>query len=306
MKKTFFLSVLIGNALFSVAQDPLFYNSNSSLVNLNPSFAGSNGGIRNQFSYRSQGSNMNPDFSTFLNSTDCYLKKIKAGLAISYLHDNWWNSTIKSDILSVSYAQYFSVMEGKLKIIPSVQFAYAKRTADYSALNLDDPMVSQWGITEPYPSKNYADFSSGLVINYKNKAYIGVAVFHLNEPDAGLTGSYKLPMSTNVHASYNFELSEKSQLQAIYVFKNQNFWHTHRLGLNLISFKHLVTGIALTNYDTPIISLGYRNNYFSVLAGYDVNMSKLAGSTYTSWELHASFNLRNKEQRKQLTSFESW
>jgi type IX secretion system PorP/SprF family membrane protein len=306
MKRVSLTCILICSIFLSYAQDPVFYNSNQSLIQLNPSFAGSNGGIRNQFSYRSQGSNINPDFSTYLNSTDCYLKKIKAGLAISYLNDNWLNSTIETNIFSVSYAQYFSVMEGKLKIIPSVQFAYAKRTADFSALNLDDAKTNPWGITEAFPSRQYADISSGLVINYKNKAYIGVALFHLNEPDAGITSTYKLLISTNVHASYNFELSEKNQLQATYVFKNQNFWQTHRLGLNLISFKHLITGVAITNFDTPIISLGYRNNFFNVLVGYDVNMSRLAGSTYKSWELHASFNLRNKEQRKALTSFETW
>lgn len=306
MKKTILLGILILSFTISNAQDPSFYNSNQSLIYLNPSFAGSNGGIRNQASYRNQWPQTSYNFSTYLNTVDLYIKAIRGGLAVSAMHDDVYSGLLKTTKISLSYAQYLGLLKGTLKVIPSVQFSYAKRTADYGSLSFDDPRTSQWGITEPNSSKQYFDFGAGLLVNYKNKLFIGTSFFHINQPDGGLLWTYKLPVNFNFHASYNFKLSEKSCLQALYRTNSQSMFWTNRLGLNLVSFNHLITGIGLVNWEEPVLSAGYRNNYFNLLIGYDFTLSKLAGNTAGNWELHASFNLRNKEQRKQLTSFESW
>lgn len=55
------------------AQDPIFLNANHSLLNLNPSFAGSNGGFRNQFSFRNQWPSLSGRYHTYINSADVYL-----------------------------------------------------------------------------------------------------------------------------------------------------------------------------------------------------------------------------------------
>jgi len=307
MKKTIVFSILIFSILISNAQDAYIYNSNQSLVYLNPSFAGSNGGFRNQFSYRDLWSKLTNGYNTYINTFDVYLKPLRGGIAISWMQNNLFNYAFQSNILSISYAQYFSFKNGDLKIVPSLQIAYAKRTADYSSFNFVDGFVPQWGDTlGPYYEKQYADFSSGLLVNYKNKLYVGTSFFHMNQPDIGFWGTRKLPIGFNFHASYNFKLSEKSCLQALYRTNSQSMFWTNRLGLNLVSFNHLITGIGLVNWEEPVLSAGYRNNYFNLLIGHDFTLSKLAGNTGGSWELHASFNLRNKEQRKTLTSFESW
>jgi type IX secretion system PorP/SprF family membrane protein len=305
MKKTIVLSILIFSVLISNAQDPVFYNSNQSLIYLNPSFAGSNGGIRNQFSYRESHS-----FITYLNTFDLYIKAIKGGLAISVINDNVYGS-VKTTGASLSYAQHFSFLDGDLKIIPSLQVAYGQRDLNTSYLNFGDMLDPRYGLVwtsslTPSSNKTYVDFSSGLLVTFKNKLYIGASFFHMNQPDIGFLGTQKLPVKFNLHASYNIQLSEKSCLQALYRTNSQSMFWTNRLGLNLVSFNHLITGIGLVNWEEPVLSAGYRNNYFNLLIGYDFTLSKLAGNTAGNWELHASFNLRNKEQRKTLTSFESW
>ena len=52
------------------AQDAYFSNTSQSLLRLNPSFAGSNGGVRNQLSYRY---NNNRGFSTIYNAADVFV-----------------------------------------------------------------------------------------------------------------------------------------------------------------------------------------------------------------------------------------
>jgi type IX secretion system PorP/SprF family membrane protein len=311
MKKTILLSIFIFGTLISKAQDPVFYNSNQSLIYLNPSFAGSNGGLRNQFSYKNQWPSLSGKYVTFLNAFDLYIKAIRGGLAVSVIQDNQANGLLKTTGASLAYAQHISFLDGDLKIIPSLQVAYGQRDLNTTALNFGDMIDPRLGLVwtnsiTPSSKITYADFSAGLLVNYKNKLFIGTSIFHMNEPDAGLLSSYKLPFNFNLHASYNFQLSEKSQVQAFYVFNGQNNFWTNRLGLNFVSFNHLVTGIGLVSLDTPILSAGYRNDYFNLLLGYDFTLSKLAGNTGGTWEFQASFNLRNKEQRKALTGFETW
>jgi len=311
MKKTILFNILIFSVLISNAQDPVFYNSNQSLIYLNPSFAGSNGGIRNQFSYRNQWPQTSYNFSTYLNTVDLYIKAIRGGLAVSAMQDDVYSGRLKTNALSLSYAQYFSLMDGNLKIIPSIQMSYVQRVLDVESLSFGDALDPRYGLVwstqlPPVLKKSYADFSSGLLVTFKNKLFIGTSFFHMNQPDGGLLDTRKIPVNFNFHASYNFKLSEKSCLQALYRTNSQSMFWTNRLGLNLVSFNHLITGIGLVNWEEPVLSAGYRNNYFNLLIGYDFTLSKLAGNTAGNWELHASFNLRNKEQRKILTSFETW
>jgi type IX secretion system PorP/SprF family membrane protein len=311
MKKIYFLSVLCSVYVSSFSQDAIFLNSNQSLIYMNPSFAGSNGGVRNQFSYRNQWPQLSGNMQTFLNTADVYLKPIKAGIAVSVFQDNIERGTLKTNALSLSYAQYLSFRGGDLKIIPSVKFSYAERLLDLNKLQFGDAIDPRYGIVwysaygVPPSKKTYFDFSSGLLVNYKNKLYAGASMLHINQPDGGLLGEYKIPYALNIHASYTSVISEKSILQTFCLLNRQDKFNTFRLGVNTIIYNHLVFGVAVVSFDSPIISAGYRNNYFSLLFGYDFSLSRLAGNTIGSGEVHASFNLRNKSQHKTLTSFES-
>ena len=104
------------------AQEPIFSNLNQSLINLNPSFAGSNGFIRNQAGYRNQDFRNSPsNYVTYYNSYDMYFKPTDGGLAINYFHEGLDNSFSKTDIVNVTYAQYFYLLDKQLKIVPSIQ-----------------------------------------------------------------------------------------------------------------------------------------------------------------------------------------
>lgn len=311
MRKICFSSSLLISFFSSFSQDPAFVNANQSLLYMNPSFAGSNGGVRNQFSFRNQWPSSNFSLRTSLNAADVYLPTIKSGLAVSVLSDNL-GDVLKTNVLSVTYAKYFSAKKGDLKIIPSVQFSYAKRSLAVQNLHfgetIDPRYGSVWTTTAVVPlwQKNYFDCSAGLLLNYRNRLYIGGSVFHINQPDIGVLGALKIPCLVNAHISYNFTLSKWSNLQALYIYQNQNKFSSNQLAINLISFKHLITGVVWTVSSAAQFNLGYRHNYFTVVAGYGIVTNKLAGNTFASWELHASFNLRSKEQRKVLTSYESW
>jgi len=312
MKKLAAAFLVVSLCVSLNAQDPFFLNSNQSLLSLNPSFAGSNGGFRNQFSYRNQWPNLSGRIVTYLNSADVYLSPIKAGVGVSVLYDDVWSGTYNSSLYSFSYAQHLRFYDGKLKLIPSLQMSYAHRKLDASDIYygaIGDPRYGYlWAPTGSGPvyEKTYFDVSAGFLINYQEKFFAGASFFHLNQADVGFTEERSQPHRLTIHTSYNMDLTENTQLQFLCVFNHQQYYSTTRLSLNALFYKHLITGIASSSFDTAILSGGYRNNFFTLLVGYDVTISKLAGNTAGSWEIHASYNLRSKGLRRSVTSFETW
>lgn len=312
MRKIFFLYFIIFVFAKGFSQDLLFTNTSQSLVYLNPSFAGSNGGIRNQFSYRNQWPNLSGTYITHLNSFDAYIKPIKGGVSFSAMMDDQARGTLKTSGLGIAYAQHLSFFEGKLKIIPSLQATYFRLSLDKKKLNFGDPVNARFAqfwtnsFVVVSQSKSNFDFSSGILANYKN-LYFGTSVFHINQPDQGLLGTSKLPYRLSIHSSYNLHLSEKTLINFFVNYQKQQCFEYLNLSINALLFKHLIIGSGFkSNYSAANFNAGYRNNYFVLSYSYDIDISKLSGNTAGSWEFMASFNLRNKEQRKTLTDFERW
>lgn len=312
MRKIYFLYFIIFVFAKGFSQDLLFTNTSQSLVYLNPSFAGSNGGIRNQLSYRNQWPNMSGTYFTYLNSFDAYIKPIKGGVSFSAMMDDQARGTLKTSGLGIAYSQHLSFLDGKLKIIPSLQASYRTKKLDLTKLNFGDMIDARRGFVwiqpmqEPSQTKSCFDFSSGLLANYKN-FYLGTSVFHINQPDEGLLGTSKLPYRLSIHSSYNLHLSEKTLINFFVNYQKQQYFEYLNLSINALLFKHFILGAGFKSYYSATnIIMGYRNNFYVVSLGYDISLSDLSGNTAGLWELMASFNLRNKEQRKILTDFERW
>ncbi|MBL7931060.1 MAG: type IX secretion system membrane protein PorP/SprF [Bacteroidia bacterium] len=151
-----------------------------------------------------------------------------------------------------------------------------------------------------YDKQNF-DASAGLLVNYK-KLYVGVSFFHINQPDDGLTGSYKLPVKYSFNASYNFVAAKYLLINFQTLYQYQASFNRMQVGLDALFFKHIIVGAGLSVDDKQYLSLGYRHNYFSV--GFSYNETPVY--KVRAYEICASFNLRTKENRKAIGNFESW
>ena len=322
MRKIYFLYFVALVFAKGFSQDPLFTNTSQSLMYLNPSFAGSNGGIRNQFSYRLQWPLYERTYTTYLNSFDAYIKSINGAVSVSVLRDDALQGQLKTDAINAVYAQYFSLFDGKLKVIPSLQVSYLRLTYDQTKDfrgDINPRFVERWiprSISPSQRKSNY-DISSGLLINYKN-LYLGTSVFHINQPDQGLVGKSKLPYRLSIHSSYNLHLSEKTLINFFGRYERQDEFNMFQLNINSLIFKHLIIGIGgfhsyvgqknfyFKNF-TSMVNLGYRHNYFAIKVAFEiVSSSNTQFTSSKSFEVMLSFNLRNKEQRKILTNLERW
>lgn len=96
------------------------------------------------------------------------------------------------------------------------------------------------------------------------------------------------------------------QLQFFEGIQIQGTYRLIKTAINLVTFNHVITGLGINLFESQFLNLGYRNNYFSIVAGYSFYIRNEKNASASNIELHASFNLRSKEQRKVLTSFETW
>ena len=291
-------------------QDPYFVGSNNSLLFLNPSFAGSNRGTRIQSNYRAFDFKSDHNYMAFGTSADFYLKSLRGAVFANFLADDVDKGIVKSYFLTVGYAQHLQ-LSAKTRIIPSFQVTYLTRSLNSANMHEFQTPDQRYGGQEinvilPSSNKYNFDASGGLLLESGN-FYGGISVMHLNQPDIGFLGENRLPIRTNIHASYNFHCTETSllNLSARYSAQNENKYG--QLMATAVTFKHLVTGagVGMFTYDyTPVLAnVGYRSDFFTAGFIYEINTRSSGGQ---SFEVSLSYNLRDTDSRKTLTNIEAW
>ncbi|PBQ31984.1 hypothetical protein CNR22_09445 [Sphingobacteriaceae bacterium] len=299
--RKFLKSIVLGcfslMAAFSYAQAPSNVHYQS-LLDLNPSFAGSNGLIRNQSSIRVPAS----DALTYLdvtNNFDTYLSSIKSGIGLGVNYSTY-NSTNRTVSGSLAYAKYFNIKE-HLKIIPSVQAEYTSKE-----IFLGRYQGSVFAVNgSPWIRVEYFALHAGLLVNYKN-LYAGLSVFNLNTPDAGFFSTERIPVAKNWHLSYNLNLRDNLHVNFFGQLIQTPGYTLAKGSINILCFKHLIYGVSHERSNSGM-NVGFRSDYFIVQGSYQRDLSRLTPDEFNgTWQVLLSFNLRNKEKRQSITDFEKW
>jgi type IX secretion system PorP/SprF family membrane protein len=307
MYKHFYLLIACVLASLTQGQEMNILQTNQSLVALNPSFAGSNGLLRNQLSCRNQWPNISWNYVRCVNTFDTYLRPIKAGIAVTGDYETQGAGLMKNTGFGVAYAQYIKLKSERAKIIPSVQAIYRQFVIDYTGLTFGGSPGFIWNSTQPSSAqekRSYLDVNAGLLYTLDDRLFLGVAASHITSPKLDLTYDYNVSPAYSFYGSYNFVLSERCVFQIMFNAAKQNNFSTSRLGANVVLWKHFMAGGSWLSGDAMALNAGYRANTFVFLVGYDLTYGRLAGNSAGSWEFHASYNLRNKDNRTKLTSFE--
>jgi type IX secretion system PorP/SprF family membrane protein len=307
MKKLFAFSAFLFWLITARAQDLSINNTNTNLLYTNPAFAGSNGGVRNQLTYRNQWPNLNANFFGLVNSTDLYVKPLRAGIGLT-LYDIEYGGTFKGRGALVTYAQHISLAGDKIKFIPSVQVGYCRNVQDFAIFYPADTSNGFiWNSHAPEVStKSYVDLNAGFLLKLKQNFYLGAYYFHLNRPDGQFYDNGRLSGKLLLNASYNWHLSESQLLQFTWRLNHQYHFSEQQLGINMVLAKTAVMGLATNSFESCIINAGVRHDYFTALISCELLTSRLSGSVYSTWEASLSYNLRSKDQRRRLTNFEEW
>jgi type IX secretion system PorP/SprF family membrane protein len=294
--------------LLAVGQDPIFLNANQSLIALNPSFAGSSGGVRTQVSYRNQWPGYFGSYVTNGAAADVFIKPVNAGIGLSLMMDDYATGLLRTNVLQLTYAQHITVGKN-LRLIPSLSLAYGMRVPDKDRLYSGSSVDPRWGLTwfAPQPApvpKKYVDASAGMVL-MNEKFSAGVAVFHVNQPDVGVVGIYPLPPRIVLHGSYYID-TDNSKIQLMARTMMQGSYLLGQFNVQTLLMKHVILGAGYVSDNTALASAGYRTSMFSIALGYDYNFSNLASGRTNSWEVHTGFSIRKKSDRSPTVNFEQW
>jgi type IX secretion system PorP/SprF family membrane protein len=141
-------------------------------------------------------------------------------------------------------------------------------------------------------SVSFVDFSSGILIGYEDKAYGGLAVHHMTEPENGLhkASDSKLPMKITFHGGVELNTTtgqlggvEKEDLAVSFNFLYQQQDKFQQLNLGVYGKLHpFVTGLwfryNFENPDAVIALIGFRQDTYRIGYSYDFTISQIGMS----------------------------
>ncbi len=301
MKKFQFLFFIpfIAGSLAAQTEASVPYQS---LLGVNPSFAGSNGFIRNQ-TFSNLQSTAYGNYYTIENGFDGYLSSIKSGVGLTTGFSNY-NNIFRTSTANLSFARYIKIGE-RLKIIPSLQAGYVIKEINMGYFSTS--MYKTPGSNSQWVRAEHFTLGTGLLINYNN-LYFGASLIDFNRPDIGIFNSERSYPIFNLHVSYNMRVSDNLRLHFYGQATSQVAYRSQLLSLNALIYKHLIYGVSYRPRDVFAMNAGFRTTYFTAQACLNRTISALRpdNSKYYYWQIMLSFNLRNKEQRNLITNFEAW
>lgn len=293
-------------SLTCVSQDPYVVHPNYSLLEVNPSFAGLNGDIRFQASYRNQFPNHNNTYTIHNTAIDGYIPKYKSGLGISYSFEDYNRGFISSNNFNFNYSYYIKHKEWL--IIPSIRLGYFFKKMDLGRYAFGMPSsnsIPPWGTyTSPAKKSNF-NIGTGLLVNYK-RVYLGGSIYNFSQPDQGIIGVESLHRRYVLHGSTNHDFSKQISMNSSVRFMKQQKFNSILLSTNLTLYRHFIIGAGFGNSSSYFVNAGFIHPFFSAIFLYQRNYSELSSTTVVSYELHLSLNLRRKDSRHKMVDLERW
>ena len=302
----FFLLLLFAGNNGLHAQDPVFSQTYSAPLWVNPALAGVSGAGKFTSIFRDQWPGLSANYKTYYASYDHFVNKIKSGLGFYYLHDQV--SFLNSQRFALVFSHGFDLMEKKMKIIPGVDISYVQEKFDTTGLLLQQP--------ETFKTKiHYPDISAGLQV-YTSRINFCFSAHHLTQPDQSFTtsGSSRLPMRITVIADYAIgKIDEKKTWKFCpgVKYEMQDNFSLLRATLAVAYHKFkLGAGIAGDGHFNSISSLTVQASYNGLLFRLRYSYDYYTGSYFTgsggTHEVSALFHLFHRKKKDDFLEMNSF
>jgi len=289
------ISLLFFCVLNVSAQDPYFMNVNQSLLALNPSYAGSNGGFRNQISHTlaDNGSGIRNNRK----AVDFKIHSLNAGLGfvINSYREGFALTNLE---LGFIYAQYFPIYGGTHTVVPSVKISHVTRT-------VNDPAFGPFSGR----SEQTGDISAGFLFNYSKEFNFGLYWFHMNQPGNENTLG-KVESRYLFHMSYTIQLTKKDMVQIFYRSDIQGTTIKSQVLAHFLLARNLIVNVGLDAKGRGCGGVGFKAGVFSALVGYDASLPDYGyigasnGLQNGNWEIHGALLISNKTTRGTMQPFD--
>jgi type IX secretion system PorP/SprF family membrane protein len=286
------ITVLILSVTSVSGQDVAFSQYYANPVYLNPALAGNKVCPRVTLNYRNQFPSLGNHYVTYSAGADMHVDAISGGVAVLA------NADMTGPLASFSGSAVYSYrlkVTNKITMNAALQAGYFQYRLNWEDLIFEDMIVPGTGEiiagSEPQPDKTNVgdvDFSTGMVIGYNERLYIGAAAHHITMPDLAFYqgNTSRLDMRITVHAGALFDLQEGIQgsenerlsFSPNVVYMQQGEFHQLNGGM-YVNFYPFVTGLWLRhNFENPdavIALLGFQQPEFKIGYSFDFTLNKI-------------------------------
>ncbi len=307
--------MLAVNAIF--AQDATFSQYYGNPTYLNPALAGSKIAPRLTLNYRNQWPAIPSTFITYAATYDQFIEKISGGIAFMVMNDNQGDGTITSTSAAAVYSFRVNITR-EMTLNAGFQTTYIQNKLNWDKLIFGDQLERRIGQNLPLTDEtipdrlnyNMIDFSTGMLLGYKESMYFGVAFHHLNQPNNSFTSisDSRLDMKFTAHAGALIDLRqgleggdiEDMSISPNILYQQQGKFHQLNLGLSLNVFPMVIGAWFRHNFensDAVIGLIGFQHEKIKVGYSYDYTISSLSNSaTHGAHEISFAwlFNTRQK------------
>lgn len=299
-------------AVTANAQDVGFSQFYANRLYLNPAFAGSEYVPVVGISYRNQWPQNNRPFVTYSASYDQFVDVVKGGLGVLVLQDNQGQGAIKTTMASGMYS-YSVDINRDFSINLGLKATFIQRQMEWNNFVFSDMIDPLYGVIYPTReiqpnelTKSYWDFSTGMIVNYKN-LYFGGVIDHMAEPNEAFNTDRNvaiLPRKYTFHAGANIPVGfSRGLMKSSYsispniLYQRQRDFEQINYGLYLSKNSWVAGGWFRHNlsfdFDSFIILLGYQADKYRIGYSYDYVISNLVKTNSGAHEISLSFILGN-------------
>ncbi len=301
-------------------QDIQFSQSYANPLYLNPAFSGIKQGVQVVMNYRKQWPGIKNEYNAFASSVDFYVEDLNSGIGVSVLKDIAGEHKLSNTMASLYYAKHVRISR-KSNLSLGIKGSFGQRAFDDGNLLFADQIMreSSTSLTQlgAFNTVAYADFSAGILY-YNEKAWLGVSLHRINEPNQSLMGGLDIiPRKLSIHGGtvipighFEKSLGEK-QLRVAFNYKQQGNWHQLDLGgyftMRGINFGMWYRGLpmkpyspGMANNESVILLIGLEaRKRLSFGYSYDISVNRLYSHSGGAHEISVILEFyKNKKKRR--------
>jgi type IX secretion system PorP/SprF family membrane protein len=292
--------ILLTGLILSVTavsgQDLAFSQYYANPVYLNPALAGNKVCPRVTLNYRNQWPGLGNHYVSYSAGADMYVNAINGGIAVLATTD--MTGPLASFSGSAVYSYRLKITQ-KITMNAALEAGYFQYRLNWDRLVFEDMIVPGTGEivagSEAQPDKlsvGDVDFSTGMVVGYNERLYVGAAFHHITMPDLAFYqgNTSRLDMRMTIHAGALFDLqeglngaeNERLSFSPNIVYMQQGDHHQLNGGV-YVNFYPFVTGLWMRhNFENPdalIVLLGFQQPQYKIGYSFDFTLSQLGISS---------------------------
>ena len=273
-------------------QDLAFSQFYANPVYLNPALAGNKICPRVTLNYRNQFPALGSNYVSYSVGSDMFIKSLSGGIAVMA------NADMTGPLAAFSGSAVYSYrlkITDKITMNAALQAGYIQYRLNWQKLVFEDMIQTGTGeivsgneVPPPSLSMGDVDFSTGMVVGYNERLYLGAAVHHVTMPNLAFyqNDNNRLDMRITVHGGALLDLheglqgseNEKLSFSPNFLYMQQGKFHQLNTGV-YVNFYPFVSGLWVRhNFENPdaiIVLLGFQQPEYKVGYSFDYTISKM-------------------------------